>query len=277
MSSFLPLNSPEAFDGVRRGFHAGRCFAYWGDGARALGTVMWGRPLEADVEAMIPYFEIGASAPFKGHVSFVDARGVEAVDLLAFKRLLTYLMARRLAYGPNIARQAVLHPGGVAGVFVSGALHVARPPHPFGTFGPDESRAAFAYCGVAELHDEVEALRQQVSGAPEILRGVRAVLEKNARASTAQLARALGLSQRTLQRRLEAAGSSLRAERQRQLTSAIEELLGGTTLDLDAIAVHVGLTSAAHLVRHFKAVHGVTPGVWRERVAASLSGDVPGP
>lgn len=233
---------------------------------------MWGRPLEADIEAMIPFFEVGVAPRFKGHMSFVDARGVESVDLLAFKRLLGYLMARRDAWGPNIAKQAVLHPSGVSGVLVSGALHVARPPHPFGTFGPDEGRAAFEYCGVPDLFDEVEALRLKLSGAPEILRAVRAVLGERPRASSTQLARALGLSQRTLQRRLEAAGSSLRAERQRQVTVAIEELLSGTTLDLEAIAARVGLNSAAHLVRHFKAAHGLTPGAWRERVTASLSG-----
>lgn len=266
------VTSPEAFDGRGRACFAGRCFAFWGEGTRAFGTVMWGRPLEADIEAMIPFFEVGVAARFRGHVSFVDARGVEAVDLLAFKRLLSYLMARRHAWGPNIARQAILHPGGISGTLVSGALHVARPPHPFGTFGPDESRAAFDYCGVPHLHDEVEALRRKVSGAPEILRGVQALLEKNARTTTAQLARALGLSQRTLQRRLQAAGSSLRAERQRRLTVAIEELLSGTSLDLEAIAARVGLHSAAHLVRHFKAAHGITPGAWRARVTASPPG-----
>ena len=52
-------------------------------------------------------------------------------------------------------------------------------------------------------------------------------------------------------------------ERNRYLTLQIDELLTGTELDLDAIASRVGFASAAHLVRHFRKAHGMTPGAWR--------------
>ncbi len=262
LHSFVAAKGPEAFTGEGRRYFAGRCFCYWQDGRRALGTLMFGAPRESDIAEMIPFWDIGTKAVFAGHSSFVDGRDLEAVDVLALKRLLHYVMARGSAWGPNIARQAILHPGGLVGVMVAGALHVARPPNPFQTFAGDAA-AAFEYAGVRDLLAEVEAVRRDVTGAPEILREVRSLLRSDWGLSSARLARAMGLSERTLQRRLEAAGSSLRAERNRELSRVLEELLAGTELDLDAIAAQVGLTSASHLVRHFRATHGVTPGEWR--------------
>jgi AraC-like DNA-binding protein len=265
---FDEARGPADFAEPGRRFFAGRCFCFWQDGARAFGTVMWGRPLEADIEAMVPYFEVGVNPLYRGHASFVDCRALESIDLLAFAKLLRYLVARRHAWGPNVGRQAVLHPDGVVGVMVAGALHVARPPYPFKCFhglGDD----AFAWCEVSELHADIEALRASLIATPEITRRVRSVFQERGPAGTAEVARVLGLSQRTLQRRLEDAGTTFREERDRHVSVAIEGLLDGTDLDLDAIAAEVGLSSASHLIAHFRASHGVTPGTWRaERRAA---------
>lgn len=259
---FEEVYSPRAFVGEGRLFCLGRCFMFWQDGQRALGTAMWGKPLEADIAEMIPFFEVGVDARFKGHASFVDGRRLDGVDVLAFGKLLTYLGSRRHAWGPNIGRQAILHPGGFTGVVVSGALHVARPPYAFETFENDV-RAAFEWCGVADLAADYDAQLTQVTQVAEIVRLVRAELHREPKSDVADVAKRLGLSERTLQRRLEEAGTSLRDERERQLTQQIEHLLSGTDLDLEAIAAKVGLHSASHLVRRFRETHGITPGEWR--------------
>jgi AraC-like DNA-binding protein len=268
---FAEASGPGDFAAPARRFFAGRSFCYWQDGTRAFGTVMWGRPLESDIAAMIPFFEIGVDPRFAGHCSFVDCRAIESIDVLAFGKLLAYLVARRHAWGPNVGRQAVLHPDGFVGVMVAGALHVARPPYPFACFH-GSGHDAFVWGGVADLHASVEALRESLIATPEITRRVRSLLRERGLAGAAEVARALGLSQRTLQRRLEEAGTTFRAERDRHASEEIERLLAGTELDLDAIAAAVGLSSASHLVAHFRATHGVTPGAWRaERRAARSS------
>jgi AraC-like DNA-binding protein len=260
---FVEASGPGDFtEEPGRRFYAGRRFLYWQDGIRAFGTVMWGRPTEADIAAMIPFFEIGIDARFKGHSSFVDCRAIESIDMLAFGKLLSYLVSRRHAWGPNVGRQAILHPDGFVGVMVAGALHVARPPYPFACFhggGAD----AFVWCGVADLHAPVETLRSSLIESPEIKTRVQSVFEDRGLAAAAEVARALGLSQRTLQRRLAQAGTTFREERDRYLSLRIERFLSGTELDLDAIAAEVGLSSASHLVAHFRATHGTTPGAWR--------------
>lgn len=263
MSSFVSTDGASGFDGTGRRFYAGRCFAFWQDGVRALGTVMWGRPLEADVEQMIPFLEVGAQSRFMGHASFVDGRAIESVDLLAFKKLLGYLIARRHAWGPNIRRQAMLHSGGVVGVTVAGAMQVVRPPYSFHCFEAAVAQEAFDWCGVEDLFLPVEAVCRTLVSTPRVVRLVQSLFRTNGLLSKAEIARKLGLSVRTLQRRLDDAGTSLRTERNRYLTLQIDELLAGTELDLDAIASRVGLASAAHLVRHFRKAHGMTPGAWR--------------
>lgn len=271
---FAEVSGPGDFSGpTARRFFAGRCFCYWQDDARAFGTVMWGRPLEADIAAMLPFFEIGVDPRFAGHASFVDCRALDSIDVLAFGKLLAYLVSRRHAWGPNVGRQAVLHPDGLVGVMVAGALHVARPPYPFACFhGAGEG--AFVWCGVPDLHDAVEALRGSLIESPEITRRVQAALREQGLVSAAEVAHALGMSHRTLQRRLEEAGSTFREERDRYLSREIERLLSGTELDLDAIAAAVGLSSASQLVAHFRATHGTTPGAWRATQHAAQSESV---
>ncbi len=262
---FVEASGPGEFlgDPARRAF-AGRCFCYWQDGTRAFGTVMWGRPLEADIAAMIPFFELGSDPRFAGHASFVDCRAVDSIDMIAFGKLLSYLVSRRHAWGPNVGRQAVLHPDGFVGVMVAGALHVAKPPYPFACFqGPGAD--AFAWCGVPDLHGLIEALRMSAIRSPEITRRVQAAFDARGLAGAADVARALGVSQRTLQRRLAEEGTTFREQRDRYLSREIERLLAGTELDLDAIAAQVGLSSASHLVAHFRSTHGTTPGAWRQR------------
>lgn len=267
--AFQPVQSAADFDGEGERYYVGRCFCYWQSGTQALGTMIWGRPQEADVEAMIPFFEVGLSPRFAGHRSFVDGRGIEGIDLLAFEKLFAYLRRRHAVWGPNVGRQAVLHASGFVGVVVSGVLNVVSPSYPFASFDSARACEAFAWSGLPALCEPLESLREQVSSGPDIVRRMRALLDERGPLSTGELAKALSLSTRTLQRRLEAAGTSLRLERQRHIGSRVETLLTNTDLDLEAIAAQVGLASSSHLVRHFQSTHGITPGAFRERVRRS--------
>lgn len=262
---FTQVHDDRAFTGDGRLVFIGRSFLYWQDERRALGTAMWGSPREPDIDEMIPFFEVGARPVFKGHASFVDGRRLESVDLLAFGKLLTYLTRRRHVWGPNIGKQAILHPAGFVGVVVAGALHVARPPYPFKTFEDDDT-GAFGWCGVRDLRDVYRAQVDAVCALPEIVRSVRAALKEGGRLKSAELSRRLGVSERTLQRRLAEAGTSLREQHEQHQLHSVEQLLSGTDLSLDAIAALTGFHSASHLVRRFKRAHGLTPGEWRARL-----------
>ena len=241
-----------------------RSFAYWQLERRVFGIVLWGRPDERDVDEMCAAHEVGADPLFRGHTSLVDLRALQSVDLLAFERLLSYLVRRRDAWSPNVSRQAVLHKGGFAHAAIIGMFQFLRPGHPVSFF--DDAAAAYDAVGASEAQSDVEALRLELLGVPDVVRRVRSALESlPAQAEPAEVARALGMSTRSLQRRLADCGTSLSDERQRHLVHTSERLLESTELDLGAIAGQVGASSASHLVTLFRAHHGITPGEFRER------------
>jgi AraC family transcriptional activator FtrA len=138
-----------------------------------------------------------------------------------------------------------------------------RPGHPVVFF--DDPEAAYDVVGASDVRVDVEELRETLLGMPDIVRRVRAAFEVlPSDAGVAEVARALGMSVRSLQRRLSAAGRSLRSERQGHIVRLSERLLEDTELDLEAIAAHVGASSASHLVTLFHQHRGTTPGAIRE-------------
>lgn len=263
-STFLRVPELTAFfEEPARRYVVRRSFAYWQAERRVFGIILWGRPDEVDVDEICAAHEVGANPLFRGHTSLVDLRALEAVDLLAFGRLLAYLQKRRDAWSPMVSRQAVLHRGGFAHATVAGMFQFLRPGHPVVFF--DDLHAAYDAVGASDVGAEVEVLRQSLLGTPDIVRRVRTALEDlPADAGVAEVARALGMSVRSLQRHLGAAGCSLRAERHGHIVRASERLLEDTELDLDAIAARVGVSSASHLIMLFHQQRGTTPGAIRE-------------
>lgn len=84
-----------------------------------------------------------------------------------------------------------------------------------------------------------------------------------ARPSIDWVARRLGLSRRTLQRRLEQAGTRY-ADIQRQvLGDRAKELLAMATLPIGRVGLELGYADAAHFTRAFLDWTGVTPSQWR--------------
>jgi AraC-like DNA-binding protein len=251
------------FEEPARRYVVRRSFAYWQAERRVFGIILWGRPDERDVDEICAAHEVGADPLFCGHTSLVDLRALEAVDLLAFGRLLAYLQKRRDAWSPMVSRQAVLHRGGFAHATVAGMFQFLRPGHPVIFF--DDPLAAYEAVGASGDHAAVEELRQTLLGTPDIVRRVRAALDGLPNeAGLTEVARRLRMSGRSLQRHLSEAGSSFRTERQGHIVRVSERLLEDTELDLEAIAAHAGASSASHLVMLFRQHRGTTPGALRE-------------
>lgn len=264
ISSFQRVTELTAFFGEpARRYVVRRSFAYWQAERRVFGIILWGKPDEVDVDAICAAHEVGADPLFRGHTSLVDLRALESVDLLAFGRLLAYLKKRRDAWSPMVSRQAVLHGGGFAHATVAGMFQFLRPGHPVVYF--DDPVAAYDAVGAPDVRADVEELRESLLGTPSIVRRVRAALEDlPSEAGIGEVARRLGMSARSLQRHLRAAGRSLRSERQAHIVRVSERLLESTELDLGAIAARAGASSASHLVMLFHQHHGTTPGALRE-------------
>ena len=75
-------------------------------------------------------WNLGTDDPdWDGHAVFIDARGVEGVDVFAFRRLLSYLAATQHSLR-NVGSVTMAHDGGLVGVVTAGLLSVVRPSYP---------------------------------------------------------------------------------------------------------------------------------------------------
>lgn len=84
------------------------------------------------------------------------------------------------------------------------------------------------------------------------------------------VARRLGLSRRSLQRRLEAEGTGFAPILQGILRARAEALLTGSTVPIGRIALDLGYADAAHFTRAFLGWTGVTPRTWCRLHGTSL-------
>ena len=237
-----------------------RAFCAW-ETVDARGSIAWGKPTEDDIVEMCETFD----ASIRSHPSrptILDVRAIDSVSVLAFDRFVRILGERGSDWRAHAGRQAIVHGGGFSGALILGALQLTARGFQLGAF--DDPREAFAWAGVPGREPEVARLRASLVEIPDVVRRVRVALDESERPlPLGALARKVGVSARSLQRHLAAAGTSMRAERARHLVARAERLLEGTDLDLTAIAAMLGLSSAARLVALFRDARRTTPGAWR--------------
>jgi AraC-like DNA-binding protein len=237
-------------------------FCFWQSKSGFHGSIAWGKATDQDVGDMCDVFDAVMHSPLAGQPSIMDIRALEAVSVVAFDLFMKTLTERRDDWHARAGRQVILHGASFPGALILGALQMGASDYELRAF--DDERAAFDWAGAATVQRDVAALRASLLEPPDIVRRVRVALaEHDAPPSLKALARAIGLSPRSLQRHLASAGSSVRAERTAHVLARAERLLTGTELDLTAIAAMLGLSSAARLVSLFRAERQTTPDAWR--------------
>ncbi len=112
------------------------------------------------------------------------------------------------------------------------------------------------------LADAVREIEAQVTIGEQV-KGTLKRTMASGRHDVAAVARDLGLSQRTLQRRIAAEGQTFRA----LLTEARQELgrqlLSDLTIDVEEVAYLLGYQDANSFYRAFREWENMTPGHWR--------------
>jgi AraC-like DNA-binding protein len=225
----------------------------------------WGRLAEPDLAAFLDV--LAAEADAAPHVSLIDLRRLEGVDAPAVARLAEFMGAERAAQKRVTLRQAMVRPPGYAGVVVAGFWQVYAPPYDVAIF--DEVHPALLSLGLAddpaiELARACEELVLREERDAALITPLRAWLAESLQvADEASAARCLGMSVRTLQRKLHAAGTSfgkeLVAARMRVAMTALAE----TDRTLKEIALDVGIPSASQFSTVFRREVGKPPGAWR--------------
>ena len=247
----------------------GPCWLVWAASPNLIGSAAWGKP---SADELSQAFELWdwlwpkLAAPL---AIVTDITALEAVPDPTFSALshyvaprlpaMTALSTRHLVWvGPSIG--APTRALGVGFLASLGARHEHLVTH--------DRAVAAAWSGpaVASVLDEVAALRDAGAGVTSLLRELReAIAERLVEPAIDVAARTLGLSERTLQRRLGALGTSFRDEVTIVRCRSAAGLLSQTDRKIADIAAEVGLGSPSHFARAFKRHIGLNPNEYRDR------------
>jgi AraC-like DNA-binding protein len=247
---------------------AGRSFFHFFARRDLAGMVLWGIPDLADAQAMTAALdaEVPGCAPM--HTSFVDARRLVAADPVAFEVAIDYFRRRSPALGSNVTRHALVRPAGVVGAIVAGFWNVAPAAHPDRTCVFADALEAMAWLGCVDgtaVLDELDRIQASISGIPRVVQALRDYATNHPRASLAEVARVVGVSSRSLQERLHAAGTTFRHELNSARVRAAQALLATSHTKLEVIAAEVGCASIQHFSTLFRRETGESPSAWRAR------------
>ncbi|MFL5347867.1 MAG: helix-turn-helix transcriptional regulator [Hyalangium sp.] len=206
--------------------------------------------------------------PHAPHRSLVDLRRLESPDPSAFGLFVNYMRQREEDFAQSVQRQALVRPEGIIGAVVGGFYSLLSPRYPSKVF--TESSEAMMWLGVHEgraaaLQAELNQLVMEATGqSPLLLQLHRVLRTRLLEASLAETAREMGMSERTLQRRLKEAGTSFQSELNAVQVRTAQQLLLETDMKLTAVAVEVGCASLQHFSSLFRKLVGESPSTWRD-------------
>jgi AraC-like DNA-binding protein len=235
--------------------------AFWASAVLS-GVSLWGYPNDADVELLTSAFSDAISLSFSCHASLIDLRNLEILDLRTFDKLWSNLRSHFTALGRFATRLALLAPRGATRM-ISELFRSLRPGNSVRSFS--DGVAALAWIGIGDgaLLEDLDRLSRASPIERSVLGEVRRLLAKHPVSRAEQLARQLGISQRTLQRRLCELGTSIRDEVNAAHVQLAKTLMRETDNPLKWIAIESGYSSLQHFSSSFRARVGMSPSRWR--------------
>lgn len=244
---------------------AGRSWLYFYFDATFCGFLVWGKPTQADLERLVKVLAVELGKP--AHVALVDARRVEGAEPRGFRVLERYVREHEEALGRAVEKLAIVRPDGLLGAVTAGFFGIAPQPYPVKLF--DDRSAAVRWLGVRDATKalgELARAEEDAIGVDPLLRDVRAAIEDALdRATLARVAKTLGLSERTLQRKLESHDTTFQAEVNAARVRVAKRLLRETDMKLGAIALEIGCASLASFSALFRRATGEAPSELRKK------------
>jgi AraC-like DNA-binding protein len=251
-------------------FVAGDKFAHFCQAPTLWGVILWGRPGLDDAVALGRSLVLELAQTARPHASIIDATRLTGGDAAAFDALERYVAHHREALAERVTMLALVRPGGVHGAIVAGAFDVVRAPYPVRVSESLEDALAWLAPAhrlestPAELARTVADVHALATGVTPLVAELRALLAANLTGPTLpDAASRLGVSERTLQRRLSEAGTSFQDEVADARVAAAQRWLAETDAPITAIALEVGCASVQHFSALFRARTGETPSAWR--------------
>jgi AraC-like DNA-binding protein len=249
-------------------FVAGDSWIHFCAGPRLWGVILWGRPDETAAIALGRALVLELGTTVAPHVSIVDCSRIDGGDPRSFHAAGRYLAINRAALERQVERMALVRPAGIDGALVAGAFDVLPKPYPVQVFGDATAALSWLdprlYAGLTaatlvDMHSEVISVPKEVGA-------LRALLDHRLEGiPIASAAKELGLSERTLQRKLAEAGTTFKDELGDARIRAAKRMLLDSELPLTTIAFDVGCGSLQYFSALFRRRTGESPSAWREK------------
>ncbi len=240
--------------------------AYWCRSERLWGVTICGTADESTVERLMRWMDAEHERDYGTYRAVFDLRDVQAISPRAFAEFAAFNYRNRDRQARRVDRGAVVRPAtGMYAAAIEGAVALFRPSARWEVV--DSIPRGLALLDERDPEGEIDALRRalaEVEGTCEQLHAIWA-REPDVTAPDA-LARRLGLSVRSMQRRLRDRGTCFEQELRRARIRRAQRLLAETDLKLAGVALDAGFATPAHFSRAFREETGETPSAWRERV-----------
>lgn len=248
-------------DPVGHYFMGGSCLAFCHRG-NLMGSTVWGRPDEADVAFLVSTWSIDDLLDSR-YEAITDLSRLEALPRSAFDILTG---GRRRQGGRKVGRHAIICPPVEAAALVAGFFAQVPATHERPVY--NDRLSAYASLshpdGPALLAELDRILAAAITDKP-VSRELAGYIRSHLREATLMSsARAMGRSVRTLQRELDAEGTSYRVERDKAQAEKAEQLIRNSALKLADIAAQVGCSSPSQLTRLVRRMTGVSPSALRK-------------
>ncbi len=248
-------------------FTLGRNWIHFCAHPQLWGVGFFGRPDRTDADALCRSLIVELSDGVPRHRSLVDARQLEHADTGAFAVLHEFARNNLERSRKSVSDVALLHPVGIEGAVAAGFYTAIGAPFRFAAF-TDVKRAVewlddpLGESVVAEIEGVIAAAR----GTSPLITAIQAIVqERPANPDLDRICRSLGVSKRTLQRRLRDEGTTFQKELLRARVNLSERRLLDGTESLTALALDLGFASPQHFSRQFRQITGESPSDWRSR------------
>jgi AraC-like DNA-binding protein len=228
--------------------------------ATLFGLIVWGRPGMEEAKHIVRSRSPELVDPGP-HQVVLDYRLLEVVDLEAFKVLSDWLAANSETLARVTSKVALIQPTEpFARATVAGFYSVVKSPYPSQLCSTiEEAEAWLEVPTVKPVTEIVEASSAGHSTTTHLV----SLLERSPGLAVDEAAKALGLTGRTLQRRLQTEGTTFLAEARKATVRRAKHLLATTDDKIADIARAVGCTTAQHFTELFRTETGVPPATWR--------------
>jgi AraC-like DNA-binding protein len=247
---------------------SGSSYLLWAATPTLVGAAYFSRPSAEEWTSLVAASDVARHSSLRPpYDAVIDAGALDTLTTEAFDALVDYLDFVR-AYAPLVRRVAIVRPRGIVGAALAGLFYEAVETY-FVCALFQEANDAFTWLGrsdAAPVAAEVAALVDVALGTPDLLRKVRAYLASvGGRGDLRHAARTIGMAERSLQRGLQEAGTTFRAEGDRARLALAERLLLEDDAKVETLARKSGFNSASHLARVFRRHTGETPAEFRRR------------